>query len=250
MSLADTFLSIEAAVVKFIAATTSDPPGQYSHVLGTGFVVDASGIVATNRHIVDAFRAYGPRVRAVFSVHAGEGSQTMIRHSVVEIVDVDSRVLPTPNGRDGFIWYGQDPPDLALIQVRLKGLPAVALANDKDTSLRPGVAIATAGYPLGQRGLHLLGKWNQHMPFLRAGIISSVFPMTGTPKPHGFTIDILQQGGSSGSPIFLAGHPLVVGMMSSSVIEPENVSGDSFDIQIRHNTNISICEPAWLLSQA
>jgi len=56
------------------------------------------------------------------------------------------------------------------------------------------------------------GRIVQFMPFLRKGIISSVLPFPG-PQPHGFTLDIMSQGGSSGSPVFLADSGRVVGLL-------------------------------------
>jgi hypothetical protein len=50
------------------------------------------------------------------------------------------------------------------------------------------------------------------MPFLRHGIVSSVLPYD-YPSPHGFTIDVMSQGGASGSPIFLTDQPRVIGIL-------------------------------------
>jgi hypothetical protein len=76
-----------------------------------------------------------------------------------------------------------------------------------------------------------------------------VFPFP-VKKPHGFTIDVMQQGGSSGSPIFAWGESTVVGMMSSSMIDhvATNISGS--EVLIPQNTNISIAEPAHIIQLA
>lgn len=93
-----------------------------------------------------------------------------------------------------------------------------------------------------------MGKWHQLIPFVRAGIVSSVYPCI-IRRPHGFTIDIMQQGGSSGSPIFYREDPTVVGMMASSVLDPISVSGPQLSFQIGLNTNISIAVPAHVIDQ-
>ncbi len=56
----------------------------------------------------------------------------------------------------------------------------------------------------------------QMMPFLRHGIIRSVHPFP-CPQPHGFTIDVMSHGGTSGAPIF--GHDVsgVLGMLYAAV---------------------------------
>jgi hypothetical protein len=74
-----------------------------------------------------------------------------------------------------------------------------------------------------------MGKWHQLIPFVRSGIVSSVFPCV-IARPHGFTIDIMQQGGSSGSPIFYADDPTVVGMMASSVLDPIGVASPQLSL--------------------
>src|SRR5471030_2518616 len=101
--------------------------------------------------------------------------------------------------------------------------------------------VATAGFPLGDLPMTMFGnKINQLMPLLRRGVVSSVFPFTGVPQPHGFTIDIMQQGGSSGSPIFRCDAPVVVGMMSASLTQLMTARGESAEIALRLPTNISI----------
>jgi hypothetical protein len=86
-------------------------------------------------------------------------------------------------------------------------------------------------------------------PFLREGIVSSVFPFP-TAKPHGFTIDIMQQGGSSGSPIFPCGENTVIGMMSSSIIDPTPIQTSQGQLVVPQNTNISIAESAHIIQLA
>jgi hypothetical protein len=90
---------------------------------------------------------------------------------------------------------------------------------------------------MGEVPLTMMERLNQMTPFLRRGIVSSVFPFP-IAQPHGFTMDIIQQGGSSGSPIFRVDRPEVVGMMSSSLLDN------------CENTNISICVVAGSISHA
>src|SRR5579872_682125 len=60
MQLEDTFEIVTRSIVAFISRGTvraaSDPPPQFPPIFGTGFVVHESGIVATNRHVIDVFR--------------------------------------------------------------------------------------------------------------------------------------------------------------------------------------------------
>jgi hypothetical protein len=92
-------------------------------------------------------------------------------------------------------------------------------------------------------------KINQMTPFVRRGIVSSVYPFS-IPQPHGFTIDIMQQGGSSGSPIFYADRPEVIGMMSSSLPDVEYLDDTDESTAQLQNTNISICVTAGQIAEA
>ncbi|MFP5231421.1 MAG: serine protease [Acidobacteriota bacterium] len=145
-------------------------------------------------------------------------------------------------------WYGQPVPDIGFVQLEVRETPFLELA-DEDFYLRPGMEIATIGYPLGTVPLTLHGKISQVGPFIRRGIVSSVYPFT-TPKPHGFTIDIMQQGGSSGSPIFSADSPRVVGMMWGGLPESRFAQSAEASLMYTLNTNISLAEPAHIIQQA
>jgi hypothetical protein len=145
-------------------------------------------------------------------------------------------------------WYGQTVPDIGFVQLGVCETPFLELA-DKDFYLRPGMEIATIGYPLGTVPLTLHGKINQVGPFIRRGIVSSVYPFA-TPRPHGFTFDIMQQGGSSGSPIFASDSPKVVGLMWGGVNEPRLAQSESASLMYTLNTNISLAESAHIVRAA
>jgi len=108
-------------------------------------------------------------------------------------------------------YYGQALPDFGFVQIEVQQLPALRLSEDA-FSIRVGMPIATAGFPLGTDALLMYEKISQVMPFLRHGIVSSVLPFP-CPYPHGFTIDVMAQGGSSGSPIFVTDRPVAVGIL-------------------------------------
>jgi hypothetical protein len=145
-------------------------------------------------------------------------------------------------------WFGNTVPDLGFVQLGVRDVPFLQLASE-DFYLQIGMDIATIGYPLGSLPLTALGNLNQVTPFLRHGVVSSVYPFP-TAKPHGFTIDIMQQGGSSGSPIFRASDGAVVGMMSSGVIERKMAQSDQASLVYTVNTNISIAEPSGIIKTA
>jgi hypothetical protein len=145
-------------------------------------------------------------------------------------------------------WYGHTVPDIGFVQLQVRDVPVLKLAIE-DFYIRIGMEIATIGYPMGTRSLTALGKINQLTPFIRHGIVSSVFPFP-IALPHGFTIDIMQQGGSSGSPILRVSDGAVVGMMSSGVIEQRGAQSSDSTLIYTLNTNISIAEPAHIIQTA
>jgi len=145
-------------------------------------------------------------------------------------------------------WYGETVPDIGFVQVGVRDVQPLALATEK-FYLRVGMKIATIGYPMGTLPLTVLGKLNQVTPFLRHGVVSSVFPFP-SPLPHGFTLDVMQQGGSSGSPVFRCNDATVVGMMSSGVVEWRMAQSEQATLAYSQNTNISIAEPAHVIKAA
>ena len=247
--LAETFRRVFPSVVAFRGYPKGDGPNGEGHIFATGFVVHESGIVATNSHVVQAFQDYPSGDRGVqVMLFVFEGGS--LRVSFVGIRD--PRYAPQPEfdpiPQGGAPWYGREAPDIALLRLNITDVPSLEIAEN--SSLPVGTQIATAGFPLGNVGQDSLRKRTQFMPFLRAGIVGSVFPWLDVPQPQGFTIDIMQQGGSSGSPVFLQDRPVVVGMMSSSLLDQRVLSGDGGELILTENTNISICEPAWIISQA
>lgn len=107
--------------------------------------------------------------------------------------------------------YGETLPDFAFVTLNICNVPTIRLAKIPYL-LCPGLEIATAGFPLGHEPLQFYGSVNQLTPVLRRGIISSLLPFQ-CDFPDGFIIDIMSQGGASGSPIFLTDEALAVGIL-------------------------------------
>jgi regulator of sirC expression with transglutaminase-like and TPR domain len=88
-----------------------------SHGVGTGFVVAADGLIATNQHVIGEGRAV--------TVEMADGSQ----HEVVSVHASDRRN------------------DLALVRINAKGLPVLPLGDD--ATLRDGQDVVALGNPRG-----------------------------------------------------------------------------------------------------
>jgi S1-C subfamily serine protease len=250
--LTELYEAVSPCVVGFISKTQVLPVRQqpiFPEIFGTGFLINDSGLVATNRHVVEVFDQIGGHPQTgefagaalLFLVEADKHGCQMLNIGVKSWGAINSFSSSTE-------WYGQTVPDIGFVQLEVRETLFLELA-DEDFYLRAGMEIATIGYPLGTVPLTLHGKISQVGPFIRRGIVSSVYPFT-TPRPHGFTIDIMQQGGSSGSPIFAADNPKVVGMMWGGVNEPRLAQSESASLMYTLNTNISLAEPAHIIRAA
>ena len=256
MDLVDVYEAVVPSTVAFISKFVRLAPGSESPLLppiiGTGFLVSEDGIVATNRHVAEALQGipsnphtgedgYGA---VMFDMRKdGDGGVTMqwMMPDVYAVAMLD-------NFTSDATWFGEDKPDLAFVQLKIRGTPFLKLADD-DFYIRPGTPIATVGFPMGDLPLRVMNRVNQAAPFIRRGIVSSVYPFS-IPRPHGFTIDIMQQGGSSGSPILYEGEPTVVGMMAAGMLQPAPLKIGNTILAVPVPTNISIAVSSHMIKLA
>lgn len=219
MELQDTFKLVHPSIVAIgsrVAFGTPGAPPVFPTILGTGFIVDSRGIVATNKHVAELIpnlpRDPQTGAPAAFALVYSERHTNEVGSFILNFVEIKYLAfIDTFLPPDGYV--GMPVPDFAFIQLEVKDVPALSLINAPD-SLKMGMPVATAGFPLGEIPLTHYGYVSQLTPFLRRGIVSSVFPGP-CPFPHGFTVDIMMQGGGSGSPIFLADSPEVIGILHS-----------------------------------
>lgn len=230
MELATTFEVLRPSIVALasrLSVTRLGAQPVFPSIVGTGFVVDEDGLVATNRHVADALRRLPPNPKT------GESSAMAIVWAATQDLSERERGLPllfpgihAVYPLDAFSssspFYGEPLPDLAFVQLKVRHLPPVVLDQEENT-LRAGRRVATAGFPAGSDPLTVYGHLTQITPTLRQGIISAVYPFP-CPRPHGFTIDVMTQGGASGSPVFLDDSPVVIGMIESVVRSAENIT--------------------------
>lgn len=250
MDLTTLFSETSPSVLGFISKLSVGPRRpHFPTILGTGFFVDSSGLAVTNRHVIDFFSQIPPHpqtkessLAAVFFLPSDDGvGWQMLRVDVVSFAAL-AHFTSSEN------WYGETVPDIGYVQLAVREVKPLKLANEKGY-LNIGMDVATIGYPMGDLPLTALGKLNQASPFLRCGIVSSVFPCP-CPLPHGFTMDIMQQGGSSGSPILRADDGVVVGMMAKSILDWNVAQSREASLAYSMNTNISICEPGHIIRMA
>ena len=183
-------------------------------VFGTGFIVDDS-LIATNAHVAQEFDnipslAGQPRVVAMFFSRVPGGLGTVLLNVTKSVV------IKSIGNTD--MYFGPEDPDVALVAVNCRGLAKYALKLTAEPILE-GTAIATAGFPMGNVLMHLEGQLDHPAPTLQAGIVSATLPYPGASFSHGYLINVMVQGGASGSPVFLADSGEVIGAVYASRLE-------------------------------
>jgi S1-C subfamily serine protease len=255
MNLIELFDATQPCIVGFLSRLTKGTPQAppFPPIFGTGYLVNNKGLVVTNRHVVEFFDHIphhpGTGESALGAVMWLPGEPEPECHAwQMHIIDVNvSNTLGEFTSTDE--WFGNTVPDIGFVQLKIRETKFLELSS-AEGYVKVGMPIATLGYPMGSIPLSVFGgRLNQVTPFIRQGIVSSVFPFPGA-RPHGFTIDIVQQGGSSGSPILDPQNGKVVGMMSSSVLEWNIAQSEVASLRYSQNTNISIAEPAHIIKLA
>jgi hypothetical protein len=244
MGLVETYRLVAPAIVAIVNKITFSPDGkipQFADVLGTGFFVDDTGIVATNRHIVECLMELprhpetGKRTGAVFAFGATVQTESGWRlpTAMLEIDNLTACNKPIEVAG----WYGSEVLDIGFIQAKARVTPFVRLAGEPGAVMY-GREVAIAGFPRGKHALVFSvegesgPRLRQVGPTLRRGIVASLLPYD-YPNPHGFTIDVMTQGGGSGSPVIATETPEVLGIVAAG---PDGV-------------NSTICEPAAFIEQ-
>lgn len=212
--LQETYRNVRRSIVAIIRnfETTYSPEDKlppFPFIIGTGYLVHKDGIVATNRHVLDAVvslkhpggKEWG--ASCVLFVEHESGGQAEITFEIEGCIRVNVE-------HSGYYYGDPKGPDIAFLHIKGKELPY--LEFDEEFIPLEGHTVATAGFPMGTRALTAPGWLHQLTPTLNAGIISSVHPFP-CPTPHGFSINTLTQGGASGSPVFLPESGKVIGTL-------------------------------------
>jgi serine protease Do len=125
------------AVAETAGSGTADTLLERQRSTGSGVIVDASGYVITNYHVVSGAR----RVQVVLAPDRGEAGTSIVR----------------PRGRTltATIVGVDEETDLAVLKVNATGLPTIAF-GDSDT-LRAGQVVCAFGSPLGLENSMTMG---------------------------------------------------------------------------------------------
>jgi S1-C subfamily serine protease len=245
MTLIESYEKVKPAVVAFTPKFhpvyhPDEPPPAFPPIFGTGFIID-DGIVITNDHVVKII----PRLprppdcpRDIWPLSC------LLMHSISEKrmatiwMDVIG-VIGIKHMEHGKHYYGSAKPDIAFVHVKMKKLPCVNVKYNLQ-EIKEGREIATAGFPMGTETLTAPGYLHQLTPTLQTGIISAVLPFQ-CETPHSLMINVMVQGGASGSPVFLPETGDVIGVLYGGLNEKRTTE---FDLPKKIEKEIQEFEPS------
>jgi len=223
MKLIESYKKIKPTIVAFVPKfhpvyNPNETPPEFPPIFGTGFLVD-EGIVVTNDHVVKIIPKL-PKppdcppdiwpVECLLWYFIPEKGLATISLEVIGVFGITKM-------ETGDAYYGPLKPDFAFVHVKMKGLPKANIKYDLK-EIKEGQEIATAGFPMGTETLMAPGYLHQLTPTLQKGIISAVLPFE-CELPHAIMINVMVQGGASGSPVFLPNTGDVIGVLYASLEE-------------------------------
>ncbi|MGB3549186.1 MAG: serine protease [Candidatus Binatus sp.] len=215
---------VKPSIVAIASRVFSNP--EFPDIIGTGFIAEQDGVILTNDHVIRALKKL-PRLkewgakewpaRVLYLHHIPEKGVAVVPLPILGVGTLGANPPP------GHVHYGTAVPDLGFIHVNARGLPPLKVADH--VTVDEGDEIMVAGFPMGTVTLRAPGWIHQLSPTLQSGIVSCVLPFR-CDNPHALMLDVLIQGGSSGSPVFDPTSGEVVGVVYAGLIEEHSMRGD------------------------
>jgi len=235
-NLPSIYSDVKKSVVAIVSKVSSQP--HFPDIIGTGFITREDGLVFTCDHVINAIEKLPRRKNApkeewpaeVMMFHFDPDKGTVF--VPMEIKGVIQIALFKPSG----YYYGEDLPDLGIIRVDFKGLPALQISPEFNFS--EGDLVAMSGFPMGIGTLLAPGWLHQLSPTLQTGVISAVLPHP-CKHPHGILMDVMCKGGSSGSPVFDVTTGKVIAMVYGVLKEKKVMSGQGMMLY-ENSTSLSL----------
>jgi len=245
-NFSEIYKKVKPSIIAIASKISTNP--DFPDIIGTGFVVKSDGVILTNDHIIkclnklprqkDMKKTEWPAFVIYFHWIADKGMALI----PLEIQGVG--ILGRTQQVEGYN-YGPKIPDLGFIRVNIKDLPCVKIAEK--FNLNEGDEIIVSGFPMGTATLRAPGWLHQLSPTLQAGLISAILPFP-CENPHAILLDIMTQGGSSGSPVFNSINGEVIGIVYAGLIDVKSIKGGSGLLIYQTDTSLTLAIPANIVS--
>jgi len=230
MTKENTYKKIKEATV---AIVTMIPDGHTPFtILGSGFCIDAQGIIVTCEHVLSAFmpKSVHELIAELPPKPSGDGVQkagpvSLLKpFAILYRTDLSStKLFAFPSQID--LMVALTDCDLGVMRMLPhtafpQGYPTVEI-EDYDT-IQEGDEISACGFPLGNFLYNQIGTVTSSFT---KGIISSIIPSPGVGKNllRGFQLNLTATHGNSGGPVFSLETGKVLGVVQQGV---ENRKGE------------------------
>ena len=242
------YKKLKPGIVAIVSRISRHP--DFPDIIGTGFIAHEDGVVITNNHVIEAIKKLPRKKDApndewpirVMYLHDMPGKGIGQLFFDVEAIATLGREKPI----EGY-HYGSDIPDIGFVYVKVKGLPKLEL--ETIFNLEEGDEIYTAGYPLGTKTLRAPGWIHQINPVLQKGIVSAIQPFP-CDKPHGLLVNIMSQGGASGSPIFNPKTNKVAALLYGGIIDWKGILiQNKIQLPYQNGTAMTLAIPGYIVSE-
>jgi S1-C subfamily serine protease len=200
-------------------------------IVGTGFCIDASGVIVTCRHVIEAFMSKSIKTQIsetdIDPQNKGKAKKICNPGPIIKpfVIFFDTersstKLVALPTVID--MIMARTDKDIGLLRILKhnyfdKDYPILEIQDYDDVN--EGDEIAICGFPLGT---YLKEKLGTMTSSFTKGIISSIIPSPGIDIEllKGFQLDITATHGNSGGPVFSLDSGKVFGVLSEGLPHP------------------------------
>jgi S1-C subfamily serine protease len=227
----DLFKRVKRATV---ALGVMDPTSKAApfQILGTGFCIDATGIVITCRHVLDAFmsKPIMQQIQEMAQEEHNQDEDVLVTGPLSEfrVIRPYAIFYDTESSRENMYAFpvpvehamAKTDFDLGMVRVPLHvrykpaGYPTLEIEDYEN--VEEGDEIALCGFPLGTFLQQQLGTITSSFS---KGIVSSIIPAPGIAVEYvkGFQLNIAATHGNSGGPVFSLTSGKVFGVLTEGL---------------------------------